>query len=107
MCVHSLDFDQQVIKLSFTVPRVTLTGWYDVRGRVLGLPFYGQGDYQMVFGAYGYCYCSDKYRRLNDQGILVRFASAGHMYTTQTHVTQLTRHVHTTTHTQFTQLSKI
>jgi len=59
MCVHSFDFDRQVIKLSFTVPRVTLTGWYDVRGRIFGLPLYGQGDYRMVFGAYVYYYFSD------------------------------------------------
>jgi hypothetical protein len=82
MCVHSADFDRQIIKLSFKAPRVTMTGWYDVRGRILGLPLYGQGEYQMVFGEYGYCYCLDTHHRINDLGVLVRFASAGHMRTT-------------------------
>lgn len=104
MCVHSVDFDRQVIKLSFKAPRVKLTGWYEVRGRVLGLPFYGQGDYWMVFGKYGYCYHSDKHRRLNDLGILVRFASSGHMQKTHAHTSYTinTKHLHNT-HAEVTQ----
>jgi len=57
MCVHSVDFDRHVIKLSFKAPRVTMTGWYEVRGRILGLPLYGQGDYHLVFGEFRYFYC--------------------------------------------------
>jgi hypothetical protein len=49
MCVRSADFDRQVIKLSFKVPRLTLSGWYDVRGKILGMPMYGDGEYKMVF----------------------------------------------------------
>ena len=80
MCVHSVDFDQQVIKMSFKGPRATVTGRYDVRGSVLGLPLNGQGDYQMVCGEYEYCSCLDTHKGINDLGILVRFASVGHMH---------------------------
>ena len=92
MCVHSFDFDRQIIKLSFKTPRVTLNGRYDIGGRIFGLPMYGQGDYQLVFGAYGYLVF--RHRRLSDQGISVRFASAGHKYKKQTHVHNTHTHVH-------------
>ncbi|GFG36384.1 hypothetical protein Cfor_06103 [Coptotermes formosanus] len=48
-CVRSADFDKQIFKLSFKTPRVELIGEYDVRGKLLGLPLSGQGDYQLTF----------------------------------------------------------
>lgn len=96
MCVHSVDFERQVIKLSLKAPRATLTGWYDVKGSILGLPLNGQGECHIFVGEYGYSCSSDTQSRLKDLGILVRFASAGHMHTTHTRYTINTKHVHNT-----------
>ena len=44
------DFDKQHIIFEVTVPRIDITGQYNVSGRILLLPITGNGDVNMTLG---------------------------------------------------------
>ncbi|XP_021924759.1 uncharacterized protein LOC110832244 [Zootermopsis nevadensis] len=46
----SIDFEKQIIRVSFLIPHAVLNGDYSIAGTLVGLPIYGKGLYETSFG---------------------------------------------------------
>jgi hypothetical protein len=59
LSVHSVDFNKQIIRVSFMFPVLQFKGKYEMSGKLVGLPITGKGNYELFVSKCKLSICSE------------------------------------------------